>query len=227
MKKAVLSIVLVLIMIMSVASFAGCSKGVDYTKGLTPSQGLEIKHISENGTGFNFSFTDWVEGDDYYVVTGIGTCTDKIIVVPSEYEGKPVKAIGDRAFFHSGVEGFILPNSVESIGQLGIRGAGLKVLKGNGVRCYGDGCTGGAVMKDMVLSQKTEYIAQWAFFFSPDAKTIWIPKTLKEFGPQPFMDSGYEKIYYEGSKEDWAKIKQENDFDIPVEFNVKYPGFAD
>ncbi len=215
-------------MLVAVFSLTGCSKEIDYTDGLTPSEGLEFHHISEMGTTFNFSFSQYVDGDDYYVVTGIGTCTDSVIVVPKEYNGKPVKAVADRAFFHiDNVTGFIFPNTVESVGQLSIRGSGLEVLKGNGIRCYGDGATGGSQIKDLVLSQKTEYIAQWAFFFSPDAETIWIPKTLKAFGPQPFMDSGYKKIYYEGSEADWEKITYdagEKDFDIPVEFNVKYPG---
>ena len=48
-----------------------------------PSQGLEIKLNSDGVT---------------YGVTGIGTCTDTDIVIPSEYEGKPVTAIGDYAF---------------------------------------------------------------------------------------------------------------------------------
>lgn len=227
MKKLV-TIALVVVLLIGVLSFTGCKKEIDYAKDLTPSDGLEFHHISEIGTSFNFSFADYVEGDDYYVVTGIGTCKDSIIIVPSEYNGKPVKAVADRAFFRSdSVTGFIFPNSVECVGQLSIGGAGLEVLKGNGIRCYGDGATGGCKIKDVVLSQKTEYISQWAFFFSPDTETIWIPKTLKAFGPQPFMDSGYKKIYYEGSEEDWNKITYdagEKDFDIPIEFNVKYPG---
>lgn len=209
---------------------AACGNSlVDYSEGQTPSEGLEYHHISELESGaFSLNFKDYVDGDDYYVVTGIGSCKDKVIVVPAEYNGKPVKAVADRAFFQAeGVEGFIFSNNMQSIGQLAIRGTGLKVLKGNGIRCYGDGCTGGSTIKDLVLSQSTEYIAQWAFFFSPDAKTIWIPKTVKKIGPQPFMDSGYEKIYYEGSEDDWKKIEfeaGEQDFDIAIDYNVAYPG---
>ena len=33
-----------------------------------------------------------------YTVTGIGDCTDKYIVIPSEYNSKPVKSIGNYAF---------------------------------------------------------------------------------------------------------------------------------
>lgn len=232
--KKIAVVILALVLTLSLCALYGCGNKIfDYADGLTPSEGLEFHHISELESGaFSLIFKDYVEGDDYYVLTGIGTCKDSLIVVPSTYQGKPVKAVADRAFFRiEGVTGFIFPNSVESVGQLSIRGTGLTVLKGNGIRCYGDGCTGGSHIENLVISQNTEYIAQWAFFFSPDAKTIWIPKTLKKFGPKPFMDSGYETIYYEGSEEDWNKIvfeAGECDFpEIKIEYNAKYPGIAD
>ena len=34
----------------------------------------------------------------YYTVSGIGNCTDTVIVIPDTYKGKPVKAIGQSAF---------------------------------------------------------------------------------------------------------------------------------
>ncbi len=39
------------------------------------------------------------DGNGGYKVSGIGTCTDLDIVIPSEYNGKPVTSIGGSAFF--------------------------------------------------------------------------------------------------------------------------------
>lgn len=47
------------------------------------SQGLEYK-LSKDGT--------------FYILTGIGTCTDRNVVIPNMYKGKPVRIIDDSVF---------------------------------------------------------------------------------------------------------------------------------
>lgn len=52
----------------------------------------------------------------YYIVTGIGNCEDSYIEIPEEYNGLPVKAIGEEAF--SGkvqIKKVIIPKTVERI----------------------------------------------------------------------------------------------------------------
>lgn len=56
--------------------------------------------------------------NESYSVTGIGTATDMEIVIASEYEGKPVTAIGDSAFSGcSSLTDITIPNNVTSIGS--------------------------------------------------------------------------------------------------------------
>ena len=51
------------------------------------------------------------------VLVGIGTCTDKNIVIASKYNGVPVTEIGDSAFLGcSGIKSVLIPESVTSIG---------------------------------------------------------------------------------------------------------------
>ena len=53
-----------------------------------------------------------------YTVTGIGTCTDKELIIPSEYNAKPVTSIGERAFsWCTGLTSVTIPDSVTSIGK--------------------------------------------------------------------------------------------------------------
>ena len=89
-----------------------------------PSEGLDYT-LNNNGSG--------------YSVSGIGTCTDTEIVIPSSYEGLPVQgiangafqnnttitsvfipdsvtSIGDNAFFNSSITSATIPNSVTSMG---------------------------------------------------------------------------------------------------------------
>ncbi len=74
-----------------------CEKEVD----LSYSQGLEYS-LNSDGT---------------LTVSGIGTCTDLTVIIPSEHEGKRVTAIGDYAFWRATVVEVIIPNSIVSIGE--------------------------------------------------------------------------------------------------------------
>lgn len=55
--------------------------------------------------------------ETYYIVSGIGTCTETDIIIPSSYTGLPVKAIGDQAFYEcKSITSVTIPNTVTSIG---------------------------------------------------------------------------------------------------------------
>ena len=68
---------------------------------LKPSEGLEYaKNI----------------GNDSYSVTGIGKCTDTVLVIPETYKGLPVTMIGDYAFYYcSSLTSVEIPDSVTTI----------------------------------------------------------------------------------------------------------------
>ena len=52
----------------------------------------------------------------YYIVSGIGSCTDTDIVIPSTYNGIPVTIIGERAFYNcTGLTSITIPDSITSI----------------------------------------------------------------------------------------------------------------
>lgn len=70
---------------------------------LVESRGLEIKNN--------------IFGGDCRVV-GIGSCTDKVIVIPKQYNGRPVTAIGNRAFQGKGRHtGIIMQEGITKIGK--------------------------------------------------------------------------------------------------------------
>ena len=64
----------------------------------------------------------------YYTVTGIGKCTDTVVVIPDKYKDLPVLSIGEHAFDGYAktdcavfVEEFVIPDSITSIGANAFR----------------------------------------------------------------------------------------------------------
>ncbi|MBQ9747083.1 MAG: leucine-rich repeat domain-containing protein [Clostridia bacterium] len=62
-----------------------------------PSRGLEMT-LNESGTA--------------YTVTGIGSCKDVDVLIPAEYKGLPVTAIGERAFKGTSITKMIVTENV-------------------------------------------------------------------------------------------------------------------
>ncbi len=62
--------------------------------------------------GLKFSLVN----DQYYKVTDIGECTDKIVVIPAYHEGLPVTRIGLSAFAHNtDIVAVMLPETITAI----------------------------------------------------------------------------------------------------------------
>ena len=65
--------------------------------------------------GLAFSLSD--DGLSY-LVKGMGSCSDSFIVVPDEFNGKPVTGIAPRAFeYYSDLKGIVIPDTVTYIGE--------------------------------------------------------------------------------------------------------------
>ncbi len=88
-------------------AFVACDKSGDDGDGAgsgeeTGSVGLEYE-LSDDGT--------------YYSLKGIGECTQTDIVVPNNYEGKPVQKIAAHAFNNGGITSIVIGDNVEMIGS--------------------------------------------------------------------------------------------------------------
>ncbi len=90
--------------------------GHDYVDGVCTRCG-EAEPYTSSGLKFRLS-----RDETYYIVVGIGTCTDLDIVIPSTHEGLPVKEIGGSAFSGcSRLTSVVIPDSVTSIGTSAFR----------------------------------------------------------------------------------------------------------
>ena len=107
------------------------------------------------------------ENQNAYYVTGLGTCADTNIVIPSEYQGLPVIGIGNRAFYDcTSFTSITIPDSVTSIGEYTFYG-----------------CTS---LKKIKTPNSLTSIGEGAFYYNTSLKSITIPDSVISIGDNAF-----------------------------------------
>lgn len=102
-----------------------------------------------------------------YTVTGIGTCTDKELIIPSEYNAKPVTSIASSAFYRcTGLTSITIPNSVTSIGDSAF-----------------EGCSG---LTSITIPDRVTKISSWTFEDCSGLTSITIPDSVTSIGRGAF-----------------------------------------
>ena len=99
-----------------------CNKAISKKKVTTDKLS---QHTYANGTctvcGETQKFSEGLAYEEVLgkcIVTGIGSCKDTDIVIPEEYNGKPVVGIKEEAFYwRTNLKSIIIPDSVTSIGN--------------------------------------------------------------------------------------------------------------
>ena len=117
----------------------------------------------KTSTGLSFTYNSDYNG---YILTGIGTCKDLDIIVPSAYNEKPVVRISSNAFSNSSITSIIIPDSVTSIGYSAFLGC--------------------SSLKSITISDGVTSIGGQAFFRCSSLKNITIPDSVTSIGYSAF-----------------------------------------
>ncbi len=142
---------------------------------------------------------------NYYIVTGIGTCTDDYIIVPAYIDSKPVQEIGEDAFANKEILGVHLPVTVTHIGGSAFSG------------CY--------MLKYVSLGYEVETIDYYAFAWCNSLVAIKIGSSyLKTINSSAFMDcNALTDVYYAADAEKWNEIEiNPNDNDCLTNADIHY-----
>ena len=179
------------------------------------------------------------ESGDGYFVTGIGSCTDTVLVIPSKHNDLPVIDIWDWAFAHCrNLTSVIIPIGVKNSSWGAFSGCtSLKsITLSNSVTIIGDNtfsdCTS---LTNLTLPNSVTVIGIEAFGNCTSLKSITIPDGVKWFGagafdgctgltsiviPDSVTSIGWNAfggctnlatVYYTGTEEQWKQIIIDDD----------------
>ncbi len=168
------------------AEWAAITKGNNWDYGLT---GAVVKCTDETTSyvstatasqGLTFELNADSTG---YIVTGEGTCEDDVILIPAEYEGKPVVEIkanafcirnGETDYSASDLVAIAIPDSVTKIGEQAF------------ALC--------SSLEKVSLSQSLVSIGETAFYGTTSLKQISFPSSLRTIGMFAFAHSGLTEV---------------------------------
>ena len=151
------------------------------------SDGVSCATCQENYFALTLKFQLSEDGNSYIVSRG-ENCTAEHIVIPSEYAGKPVTAIGYEAFVNMPIKSIVIPDGIKTIGESAFSSCvslksieipdsvetiekyafscclGLESITiGSGIKVLEEDVFGGANIKSILIPSNVETIGMNAF----------------------------------------------------------------
>lgn len=146
---------------------------------------LTMSIVYANTSGLSYTLMD---GNTAYQVSR-GTSTDTDVVVPSVYNGKPVRGIATNGFAHSNIRTITLPNSITTIGTQAFYRSYLNTINiPSYVTTIGSSAFQESQITSINLPNSLRTIGDSAFAYSKITSVV-IPPNLTSIGNYVFYNS--------------------------------------
>ena len=114
------------------------------------------------------------EDGNSYIVSSGQNCTAENVIIPSEYNGKPVTEIGNDAFANMPIKSVVFPDSIKVIGEWSF--------------------CGDNELESITIGQGVTIIGSTAFSECYSLKNVVIPDSVQTIGDCAFSCSGIETV---------------------------------
>ena len=178
-------------------------------------------------------------GDGTCVLTGIGTCTDTDVVIPSKSPaGDTVIEIGEFAFNAcTSLKSVTIPKDVSLIGDCAFALCNslekLTIAEGNedyysdanciiekGSKRLVAGCAGSVIPSDGSVTQ----IGDYAFMYCEALESIVIPACIQKISSYAFADCDELEINFVGNADAWGNVDKSLYWDKDTDCTIQYVG---
>ncbi len=133
----------------------------------------------------------------YYRVIGIGNCKDRVIVIPPERKGLPIREIARCAFSEcTGIEAVIIPSSVTSIGSMAFTNSSVErvFIPDSVTTIYTNAFSGCPHLESVILPNSLTWLGTYCFSNTPSVKSLIIPQNLRVIPRDCFANSALTSI---------------------------------
>ena len=159
--------------------------------------GCQLEVTPSNGLTFGVN----VDRKSYFV-SGLGTCTDKEIVIPYTYNGFPVTEIGANAFKETDIKGVTILNNITTIGSYAFyKCASLEYV------CFGDGVTtinnnafyDCTTIESIIFPKNLQKLNSWVFAGCTNLLNIYANDTLVTMS----LDGMFKNTAWFNNEDNW------------------------
>ncbi|MBQ9703356.1 MAG: leucine-rich repeat domain-containing protein, partial [Clostridia bacterium] len=152
-----------------------------YCNTANPLEALEFK-LSEDGS--------------YYIITGVGKYTSELLVIPTEYNEKPVKEIAAEAFLRNKtITKLVIPNGIQKVGDKAFSESDINELDIQSPDIeFGVSVFERSGIKAVKMHEDTKIIASNMFARCGGLKSFTIGNKIETIYGGAFSYSGLEKI---------------------------------
>ncbi len=173
-------------------------------------QPLETQPVETPGTGLSFTAKyDGVYDGASYCLIGVGSCTDTDIVIPSEYQGKPVAAIMAYAFANcTRLTSVVIPDSITRV---------ISDYHGGGAEDSGSVFSGCTNLTYADLGKGLTEIPPCMFYECTNLTDITLSNRVMSIGWLAFTGcSRLSSITFRGTMAQWNAIEKDDNWDADI-----------